>query len=140
MRALSVRQPWAWAIIHAGKNIENRNWQTKYRGPLLIHAGRTLPTGWDRDIVKDTIQKSDRDFPDCEGSWNLCGGIIGSVELVDCVHVESVRAGKLGLRGNPWARGPWLWMFRDPEPIDFVPLRGQLNIFEVDIDARPQAG
>lgn len=25
--ALSVRQPWAWAIIHAGKDIENRSWQ-----------------------------------------------------------------------------------------------------------------
>jgi len=26
MRCLSVRQPWAWAIIYAGKTIENRTW------------------------------------------------------------------------------------------------------------------
>ena len=25
LRAISVRQPWAWAIIHAGKDCENRN-------------------------------------------------------------------------------------------------------------------
>jgi hypothetical protein len=37
MRALTVRQPWAWAIFH-GKPVENRSWATKYRGDLLIHA------------------------------------------------------------------------------------------------------
>lgn len=40
MKALSVKQPWAWAIIHAGKDIEKRTWRTDYRGPLLIHAGK----------------------------------------------------------------------------------------------------
>ena len=28
MKALSIRQPWAWAILHAGKDIENRDWRT----------------------------------------------------------------------------------------------------------------
>ena len=42
MKALSIRQPWAWAIIHAGKDVENRPWGTRYRGPLLIHASKTL--------------------------------------------------------------------------------------------------
>jgi hypothetical protein len=40
MRAITVRQPWAWAITH-GKNVENRSRGTSYRGPLLIHAGVT---------------------------------------------------------------------------------------------------
>lgn len=40
--ALSVRQPWAWAIISGGKTIENRSWTTPYRGPLLIHAGKAF--------------------------------------------------------------------------------------------------
>lgn len=40
MKALTVRQPWAWAIIHGGKNVENRGagFTKTYRGPLLIHA------------------------------------------------------------------------------------------------------
>ena len=25
-RALTVHAPWAWAIIHGGKDIENRSW------------------------------------------------------------------------------------------------------------------
>jgi hypothetical protein len=39
-RCLSVRQPWAYAILHMLKDRENRSWKhpTKYRGPLLIHA------------------------------------------------------------------------------------------------------
>ena len=40
MKVLSVRQPWAWAIIHGGKDVENRNWYTSFRGTLAIHAER----------------------------------------------------------------------------------------------------
>lgn len=41
MKALSIRQPWAWAILNAGKRVENRSWQAcHYRGPLLIHAAK----------------------------------------------------------------------------------------------------
>jgi hypothetical protein len=39
MRALTVRQPWAWAIAQGIKTVENRTWTTKYRGLLAIHAG-----------------------------------------------------------------------------------------------------
>ncbi|MFI6603744.1 hypothetical protein ACIBHX_46575 [Nonomuraea sp. NPDC050536] len=40
--ALTVRQPWAWALAWGGKNIENRSWTTSYRGWIAIHAGKTL--------------------------------------------------------------------------------------------------
>ncbi len=40
MQALSVRQPWAWLIVAGYKDVENRGWATKYRGRILIHAGR----------------------------------------------------------------------------------------------------
>lgn len=41
MKAITVRQPWAWAIMHGGKDVENRtrNIAGSYRGPLVIHAG-----------------------------------------------------------------------------------------------------
>lgn len=42
MRALTIRQPWAAAITYADKRVENRVWPTSYRGPVLIHAGKTL--------------------------------------------------------------------------------------------------
>lgn len=42
MRALTIRQPWAAAIAYADKRVENRVWPTSYRGPVLIHAGKTI--------------------------------------------------------------------------------------------------
>lgn len=38
MRALTIRQPWADAIAHGEKRIENRTWATRHRGDFLIHA------------------------------------------------------------------------------------------------------
>ena len=40
--ALSIRQPWAWLIVHGFKDIENRDWPTNFRGRLLVHAGQTM--------------------------------------------------------------------------------------------------
>ncbi len=37
-RALSLREPWLWAIFDAGKRVENRVWNLSYRGPVLLHA------------------------------------------------------------------------------------------------------
>src|SRR5690348_2447825 len=42
MKALSIRQPWAWLILHAGKDIENRDWSTRFRGQVLIHAAKGM--------------------------------------------------------------------------------------------------
>lgn len=38
MKALTIRQPWADAIAHQMKRVENRTWKTNYRGLVLIHA------------------------------------------------------------------------------------------------------
>jgi hypothetical protein len=47
MKALSIRQPWAWLIVHGHKDIENRTWTTTFRGRFLVHAGRTFdPEGY----------------------------------------------------------------------------------------------
>jgi len=42
MKALTIRQPWAWAIFHAGKDIENRDWPTRLRGRIAIHAAKGM--------------------------------------------------------------------------------------------------
>ncbi len=42
MKALSIRQPWAWLILHGGKDIENRDWATRFRGRVLIHASKGM--------------------------------------------------------------------------------------------------
>jgi hypothetical protein len=86
MIALSIRQPWAWAILHAGKDIENRKWTTTFRGPLLIHAAKTLyDTSQERDRTRAWVWRRfhvkvplDDDLPR--------GGIVGKANVVDVVE------------------------------------------------------
>lgn len=125
--ALSVRQPWAWAIIHADKNIENRAWRRPnpglaFRGRVAIHAS----TGMTREEYWEA-----RDFIDglgwtCPGPAALFrGGIIGSVEVVDVVRrLEDLPP------GSRWFFGPVGLVLRDPKPHTFVPAAGQLGFFK----------
>lgn len=39
--ALSLRQPWAWAVVHGGKDVENRGRRTSIRGRFVIQAAKT---------------------------------------------------------------------------------------------------
>jgi hypothetical protein len=38
MKALTIKQPWIHAILHEGKDIENRSWQRSFRGWIALHA------------------------------------------------------------------------------------------------------
>ena len=93
MRALTVRQPWAWAIIHGGKDVENRtrNLAGAHRGPIAIHAGKT----WAAGAVEWMLTALGIRVPACLAS----GAIIGVVELVD-VH----RAHTAECSDDPWGR------------------------------------
>ena len=60
MRALTLQQPWAWAIAHAGKRLENRRWAYLRKGfvaslprtRIAIHAGHKRPAAWDCDHLE----------------------------------------------------------------------------------------
>lgn len=41
MKALTIKQPWVHAILHDGKDVENRSWRSDFRGWLAIHAAAT---------------------------------------------------------------------------------------------------
>lgn len=87
IRIMTVRQPWAWAIIHAGKDMENRprNIAGDYRGPVAIHAG----LGFDEDATlggpamrvacENYLANS---LGDDYLPWFIHGAIIGVVDLV----------------------------------------------------------
>lgn len=119
--ALSIRQPWAWLILNAGKDIENRTWPTTMRGRVLIHASK----GMTRDEYDDgTDPLWARGGPSIDlpsfGDFER-GGIVGSVEIVDCVTTSV----------SPWFCGPYGFVLRDARPLPFRPLRGALGFFRV---------
>ncbi len=97
MRALSLRQPFAWLTVHAGKNPENRTWLTGFRGWFLIHASaqwhqkdlelaqdlvRRLDTLAERRAVEQVLAAALRD--DLE-----VGGIIGAAKLETILPPQS---------------------------------------------------
>lgn len=118
--ALSIRQPWAWLILHAGKDIENRTWRTSFRGRVLIHAAKNMTR---------------TEYEECEdflASRCLCGrlslpafdalqrgGIVGVADITGCwvKHQSS------------WFTGPYGFSLAKAEPLPLVPCRGALGFF-----------
>jgi hypothetical protein len=86
MKVLTVQQPWAWAIIHGGKTVENRTQAWKYRGPLAIHAGSRLSERGLR-AVPNLLGLQERDS--YQPGDLVTGAIIGVTRLVD-VHPAEV--------------------------------------------------
>jgi hypothetical protein len=116
MKALSVCQPWAWAIVHGIKTIENRWRRTHYRGPLVIHASRS------RRYCQGDYSQLLPGLP----AWDELdyGALIGVVEVIGCVPLEEVE-------DDPFAVGPWCWILRRPRRIQPVPFKGQVSLFNV---------
>ncbi len=75
MKVLTIKQPWATLIMQGDKRFEFRSWQTKYRGDLLIHAGK----GIDKVAMKRLERYLPNELP--------FGKILGKVTLVDCVRM-----------------------------------------------------
>jgi ASCH domain-containing protein len=114
IKALSVRQPWAWAIVAGVKTIENRSRRTSYRGKLLIHAGVSK---------SDLGEEGDRMLGLPSYDKLTYGAIVGVAELVDCVPVEQVA-------GQPFAEGPYCWLMVNARPLAVpYPCRGALSLW-----------
>lgn len=126
MKAISIRQPWAWMIIHGGKDIENRDWPTRFRGRVLIHASKAMTRDEWRESWAFSLEASDspnKKAHDLGLSFLTIerGGIIGSVEIVDCVTDHE----------SDWFMGDYGFILRNPVPMPFVPYRGALGFFDV---------
>ncbi len=119
VRAISIQQPWAWAIFHLDKNVENRTWPTTYIGELYIHADQTYDRAgatWIEEKFAITPPEPDQ-LPK--------GAIIGRVNLTGCSQNAQ----------SPWAMSEQFHFELDnaellPEPI---PCQGQVGFFFVDI-------
>lgn len=119
MKVLTLHQPFAWLIVKGIKPWENRPWSTLMRGPLLIHAGKSVK--WWKKIDAECKRNL----------WSLVpanyvmGAIVGAVNITDCIPVGD-------LAGEPFAWGPYCMKCEGAvefgEPIPWVGRQGFTNV------------
>jgi hypothetical protein len=132
VKALTVKEPWAAAIVQWGKDVENRSRPTKYRGQLYIHAGKA----WDKD-APEPIFKITGLLPVASLGHGM---VIGTVDLIDCHHADDCWTGYEDKRGDThvemcseWAMpGHWHWELANPRPLACpFPETGKLGIWNL---------
>lgn len=128
MKALSVRQPWAWLIVNGFKPIENRDWPTKVRGRVLVHASKGM-TRSEYEYVAGFAHYHGITLPAFEDLER--GGIVGITTITDCVSSSE----------SPWFFGRFGFELADSRPLPFTPMKGRLGFFDVPgVDQCPQGG
>jgi hypothetical protein len=130
MKALSIRQPWAWLICAGYKDIENRNWRIGRKAQhepyssyhqanftievpvrIYVHASKILDTSGAK-YFNITIPPN---LP--------LGAIIGEVDIIDCI-TESA---------SPWFSGRYGFVLANPILYEIpIPCQGALGFFEPD--------
>lgn len=124
MKAISIKQPWAQLILKAGKDIENREWPSRFRGRIAIHASAKMHkndlmdacdfmASWIPGFSHEIFQKEAKSYP--------VGAVLGTVEIVDCVTESD----------SPWFVGTYGFVLQNPIifPVP-IPARGSLGIWE----------
>lgn len=121
MKALTICQPYAHLIAHGEKRVENREWSTRHRGPLLIHAGKSLK--W----LRGELPTQEMVF----------GALVAVATLADCLHIDDINDGKHDQQW-PWLRdhvhteGTWCWVLKDVRrlgnPILWTGAQGLWNV------------
>lgn len=131
-----MRQPWAWAIIHGGKDVENRTQAWTYRGPLAIHAGAQISERGKEAVPRIVNEQRGGDGFGLYLGANHFSALIGTVDLVD-VHVAHD-----GCCESPWAEREYReaggrlrkeiahLVLENPRPLpEPIPARGMLGLW-----------
>lgn len=139
-KALTVKQPWASAIAFGGKDVENRDWRTHYRGRIAIHAGATMLSeglelmcrrkrGDEQRTLLEQIKRGRRRYfkTNHEGELIPASHIVAIAMLVDCVESSS----------SPWFVGDYGWVLEGVMPIQPVPCSGDLSLWDCEFTYRP---
>lgn len=139
---LSLRQPWAWMVVHGGKRIENRKWSTDYRGPILIHAAQSMTRNdyvaavlFAKTVEPKLIVPLYEYFAreDCSTEGCNLGGVIGRATIVEC-HTPCITDGLFKSDcTHPWHMdGQFGFALDHVESLPFRKCRGALGLFRIN--------
>lgn len=138
MLALSIKQPWAHAILHLGKDIENRDWQTSFRGTIAVHASKGMTKDEFTEYRMFVLNNFDRILSQKERDLTVLslpfdaykrGAIVGTVEIYGCVSIHA----------SPWFSGRYGFVLGNPKVLEKpIPCKGALKFWEVPKDIEAQ--
>lgn len=144
MKALSIKQPFAWLIVNGHKLIENRTWRVPlyfhFGDKLAIHASKKFDHagyGWVKDTFPGLPMPQPEEF--------VKGALVGEVDLIHCFtkddfqeHVVIKQAvgepSPLADYDTRWFTGPFGWFFANPVAYQVpIPRTGYLGLFRVTL-------
>lgn len=126
MKVITIKQPWATLIAKGYKEYEFRTWKTKYRGEILIHAGK----GIDKKAMA-RFENLKLEYP--------IGCIITKAQITDCIPIDDDFRKKVlpknpnvykGLNKTEW-KG-YGFKIENVEEIETIEINGKLSLWEYD--------
>lgn len=140
---LSLKQPWAYALVYLGKPYENREWKTtnpnrKFRGTFLIHASLSW-TKADQESYEDMRWICERPGVCDRATLKQVpafsalprGGIVGIAEVIGAV-TDSIMHTRAQEPSRHWYFGPFALEIANAKPLPFTPCKGMLGFFNTD--------
>src|SRR4051794_38411973 len=122
MKAITLHQPYATLIAIGAKRIETRGWRTRYRGPLAIHAARSLSPERRalcvREPFRTVLQQAGYTDPD----RLPLGAVVATCSLLACLPTGPVagtrphalpRIGSAEWAFGNYAPGRWQWLLEN---------------------------
>lgn len=127
MKTITIKQPYASLIAAGIKKYEFRTWKSKYRGKLLIHAGK----GIDKKAM-EKFKNYNLEYPS--------GCIIAICDMVDCVKIDE-ETRKMLLKENELVYGKaamdksfdgYGFRLENVKMIEEISVKGALSFWEYD--------
>ena len=124
MKVITIKQPWASLIAKGYKEYEFRTWKTKYRGDILIHAGKSMN--------KEAIRR----FESYHLDYSV-GKIIAKARLTDCIEVDDKFRKEViprnplvykGISDTKWQG--YGFKLENVEEIDPIEVNGKLSLWD----------
>lgn len=121
MKAISLWQPWASAIMLGMKRVETRGYSTHYRGPLAIHAAKRFGPEQEKVLRASGIWESNLHL----------GAVVAKCVLLDCQPVERITVAPIERWWGNYEPGRFAWLLVDIVPVQPVPFKGKQGFFNV---------
>ena len=129
MKVITIKQPFATLIAEGYKKYEFRTWKTKYRGEILIHAGK----GVDKSVMK-RFEYLNLNYP--------TGCIIARTTIEDCILIDDNMKKELKKADekvywgaiNNKERQEYGFKLGKVEKIEPIYINGKLSLWDYDFD------